>query len=241
MKNTTGSIVLIAAVTAMTSSVLNAQTVLSGRAFVNVNLAAQTEEREINTTLTVPVYGQNASAATTIDVGRGPMFDISGGYRVWQDVAVAVGFSYFSKQGNAVGSASIPSPIFFNQFATVTLGPTSVDRSDKCFYVLGVWFLPISDKIDVALSLGPSFTSVKQELIANLSIPAGTQTATPIVESQSATIAGVNVGIDATYLFTKMYGAGVFVRYNGGSGDLPSATDVKAGGFQVGVGARVRF
>jgi len=42
-------------------------------------------------------------------------------------------------------------------------------------------------------------------------------------------------------LFTPRIGAGVFIRYAGGSVDLPSAPDVKVGGFQIGVGARVRF
>jgi hypothetical protein len=39
----------------------------------------------------------------------------------------------------------------------------------------------------------------------------------------------------------KSYGGGIFVRYNGGSVDLPSAANVKAGGFQMGIGARLRF
>ena len=37
-------------------------------------------------------------------------------------------------------------------------------------------------------------------------------------------------------MFTKMIGAGVFIRYNGGSIDLPDATGLNAGGFQLGIG-----
>ena len=55
----------------------------------------------------------------------------------------------------------------------------------------------------------------------------------------NGTAKGVNVGADVTYLFTKTLGAGVFARYNGGSVSLDSVSDVKAGGFQLGIGARL--
>jgi Outer membrane protein beta-barrel domain len=241
MKKTTFVIAMIAGFILLSSSVIRAQTVLTGKAFVNVNLGVQLDESDFDTTFSQAVYGQTATAATTATIGRGVMFDISGGYRVYRDIAVAVGYSRFGKTGHAKGIASIPSPIFFNQPATVTFDTTDVDRTDNSVYVVAVWFLPISAKTDVAISIGPSFTHVSQDLIANMDIPAGTQTATPIIQRQSGTAAGVNVGLDATYLFTKRYGAGVFIRYNGGHVDLDSASDVKAGGVQIGIGGRLRF
>jgi hypothetical protein len=241
MKKTTYIIAMIAGFTLLSSSVIRAQTVLTGKAFVNVNLAAQLDESDFETTFSQSVYGQTASAATTATIGRGAMFDISGGYRLYRDIAVAVGYSHFGKTGHAKGVASIPNPLFFDQPATVVFDTTDVDRTDHSVYVLAVWFLPISAKTDVAISIGPSFTQVSQDLIANMNIPAGTQTATPVIQHESGTAAGINVGVDGTYLFTKRYGAGVFIRYNGGSVDLDSASDVKAGGFQIGIGGRLRF
>ena len=93
----------------------------------------------------------------------------------------------------------------------------------------------------MAFFAGPTFTNVHQDLVTGIVVPAGTQSAVATVESQSGTAAGVNIGFDASYLFTKYDGVGGFLRYNGGSVDLPAASDVKAGGFQMGIGARLRF
>ena len=74
-----------------------------------------------------------------------------------------------------------------------------------------------------------------------MTVPAGTKTGTPVLGSRSGRGYGVNVGFDANYMVTKMYGGGIFVRYNGATADLDNIGEVKAGGFQMGIGARVRF
>ena len=61
------------------------------------------------------------------------------------------------------------------------------------------------------------------------------------VRAEEGTAKGINIGADISYQFMKMVGAGFFLRYNGGSVDLTTIPDVKAGGLQVGVGARLRF
>ena len=149
-----------------------------------------------------------------------------------------------------VGAASVPSPISFSRPPTqVTINEASASRSDRNVYLVAVWFFPVSEKIDVALAIGPSFTRVQQDLVIDSQafrqniVNAATSGATiaPIVQSESGTAKGINVGVDGQYMFTKMIGAGVFIRYNGGSVDLPDATGVNAGGFQVGIGGRLRF
>jgi hypothetical protein len=40
---------------------------------------------------------------------------------------------------------------------------------------------------------------------------------------------------------TRRYGVGAFIRYAGATVDLPSVSDLKVGGFQIGGGLRVRF
>ena len=72
-------------------------------------------------------------------------------------------------------------------------------------------------------------------------IPPGTQNANPVVETEKKTAIGLNIGVDGSYLFTRNVGAGIFLRYAGAEADLPSAPDLRVGGFQFGVGARVRF
>jgi hypothetical protein len=242
MNKTTSIIVLMAGFALASASQTRAQTPLNGKAFVNINAAAQTRTDTISNGASINnVYGQTATWATTETVDGGALLDISVGYRAWRDLGVAIGFSSFNSTGSAVGSASVPSQIFFNKPNAVTLDLSTAPRTDRNVYLVAMWFYPVRDNIDVAVSIGPSFTRVRQQVVTTVTIPENTSNAVAVVGDESGTARGVNVGVDGAYMFTKLIGAGVFIRYNGGSIDLPSAPGLKVGGFQIGIGARMRF
>jgi len=214
---------------------------LGDKVFVAVNVGAQTGSRTISKDFSFPLYNETATATTTANVGGGPIFDISGGYRITSQFGVALGYSHFGDTGTAQGTASIPSPTFFNRPAAVTIPAVDSKRTDNTTYIVAVGFVPVGEKTDLALFIGPAFTKVSQDLIYTISVPSGTQNVVAPVHTEGATAIGINIGGDLTYQFMKQVGAGVFLRYIGGSVDLPSASDVKAGGFQFGIGARFRF
>ena len=225
----------------MTLAFGSVATAQNGKLFIDVNGGAQTEARSIDNTFSIPIYGQTATVSTTATIPSGGIFDFRIGYKVMSNIGVAIGFSTFSGTGAMGGAASVPSPIFFNRPLAVTIPESPAERKDRSVYVLFVGFVPITDKVELALSIGPTFIRVEQPLITSVSIPAGTQNVSPTVQTQSGTAKGINVGADLNYLFVKQVGAGVFMRYNGGSVDLQSAPALKAGGFQVGIGGRLRF
>ena len=252
MKNITSIIVLMTGLMLASASETRAQTILQGKAFVNVNGGGQMHEsRDLNKSGSFSVYSQTATWATTgLTTIEGGIFDISAGYKVWGDLGFAVGYANFNSTSTAKGAASIPSPIFFNRPASVVVDEVSTTRKDRNVYLVAMWFFPVTEKIDVAVAIGPSFTRVQQDLLTtgsaeftqSLTTAAlSGKNAVPVVHTESGTAKGVNVGVDGTYLFTKWIGAGAFIRYNGGSVDLPSVSDLKAGGFQMGIGARLRF
>ena len=208
--------------------------------FVNVNVGAQPSRRLIEKNQSLPVFGETASISTSQPIRNGAMFDITGGYRVWHGLFVGVGFSSFGRDSDAAVVATIPNPLFFDQPLTVTTTQTALAHTEKGVHLQAVWFIPTIDNIDVSVSIGPSFIHVKQEVVS-AAIPSGTQTLSLTVGSEEGTAKGVTVGVDGNYLFTKNLGAGIFMRYVGGTVDLPSAPDLKVGGFQIGLGARVRF
>jgi hypothetical protein len=214
---------------------------LGDKLTIAINVGAQTRSSTSTTDFTFPVYGQTAAVTTSASVDGGPLFDLSGTYRVMRNVGVGVGYSAFSKTGVAQGAASIPSPIFFNQPATVTIGAVDAKHTENNVYVVVAGFVPITDVIELTLFIGPSFTKVKQDVISSVTVPPGTQSVVSAVQTESGTAKGVNVGADLSYQFTKLVGAGAFIRYNGGSVDLTTLSGVKAGGFQLGIGARLRF
>ena len=131
--------------------------------------------------------------------------------------------------------------MFFNQPQVTEQTVSDLKHTENAFYVQAVYIIPVTAKIDVALGIGPVFIHVNQDLVSNIDVPAGTQAAVPVVETQSKTAVGISLGFDGTYLFTPRIGAGLFLRYAGASADLGSVSDLSVGGAQVGLGLRVRF
>jgi hypothetical protein len=213
----------------------------ANRAFVNVNVGAQPPIRSFGTTVSSALYGETATITTSQGIGNGAIFDISGGYPVWNRVAIAIGYStLFSNTYDSVVVATIPDPLYYNRLKTVNTGATGLKHSENTVYLQAVWLLPVTDKIDIALSVGPSFIKVRQEL-ASSTIPTGTQSVKVEQSVEKGTAKGINVGFDGSYLFTRRLGVGLFVRYSGGSVDLPTVGKLDVGGFQTGMGLRLRF
>jgi opacity protein-like surface antigen len=214
---------------------------LGDKVFLSLNVGAQTRSSTISKDFSFPLYRETATATTGAGIGGGPIFDISGGFRFAPQFGVAVGYSHFGDTGAAQGSASIPNPTFFNRPAAVTISPVDSKRTEHATYVILVGTLPVGEKSDLSLFIGPAFTKVSQDLIYDVSVTPGTQSVLSPVRNEAATAKGINVGGDISYQFMKTVGAGLFVRYIGGTVDLPSISDVKVGGIQFGIGARLRF
>jgi hypothetical protein len=211
------------------------------KVFVNVNFGAQFSKRSLGATVTLPVYEETAALSSTTAISGGALFDISAGYRVWGDFFAALAITSFGDTSEAAYTASVPNPTFFDRPATSAGIIQDLKRKEVGFHPQIVWAYPMTAQIDLALSAGPSFVRLSQDVLQSLIVPAGTQTAIPVVGREKATAVGVHVGADVTYTITPRYGAGVFFRYVTASADLPSIANAKTGGAQFGVGARIRL
>jgi hypothetical protein len=214
---------------------------LGGKLSVDINVGAQTQSSTASSDFSFPIYAQTATVTTTAGIDGGPLFDANVGYRFMRNIGVGLGFTSFSSTSTAQGAATIPSPIFFNNPVSVTLNPVDAKHSEKNVYIIVTGYVPLTNVVELALFIGPSFTKVTQDVINSVTVPPGTQAADATLGSESGTATGVNVGADLTYKLTHLVGVGGFIRYNGGSVDLPTLSNVKAGGFQLGIGARLRF
>ena len=244
----TTSILVMAGVMAAIASEARAQTQPppATLGFVNVNFGTQPSSRTIGRSNSFPVYGETATLTTTQENGDGGIFDITAGYRFGPDLygpnlGVAVGFSNFSNLSDSGVVVTVPDPLIFDRPRTVNTSVADLQHNERGIHLSAVWFMPITNQFDVAFSAGPSFIRVSQDLVSSVTIPPGTQNASPVVATEKKTGVGVNIGVDGSYLFTRNFGAGVFLRYAGAKVDLPSAPDLKVGGFQIGIGARIRF
>src|SRR5207248_4806384 len=122
----------------------------------------------------------------------------------------------------------------------LSIGASGLERTERAVQLQAVWLMPVSDKIDVAWSIGPSFVRVSQQF-ANGTVAPETQNLILSNTTEKGTAKGVNLGFDGNYMFTRRYGVGLFIHYTHGSVDLPSASGVKVGGVQTGLGGRLRF
>jgi Outer membrane protein beta-barrel domain len=213
--------------------------------FAGVNVGFQLQADTITSTNSFTVYAETAAVTATQEVNPGVMIDISAGYRFSRNLGVAIAVSRFSDSSDAEMTAIVPHPLFFNQPRTVTATSEGLDRTELGVHLQAVWFVTVPDalpdEVRIAITGGPTIFSLDQQLIATAAVPAQTQNAVPVVESQSETAVGFNIGVDVTYPLTPRFGVGGFARYAGGSVDLPAAQDAGVGGFQLGVGARVGF
>lgn len=220
-----------------------AQMKWTDKGFANINIGGQAGSHDVQTTTTFTVYDEDARVTTAQKTGGGLLFDLNGGYKVWSNLVVAVGYTFMSDKGDGAVTASIPDPRIFDSPRSVTATASGLSHKENALNFSGVWMVPVTDKVDVGVSFGPTIFFVKHELPGTLTFSEPGPTVTGLTKQNiRKTTGGVNFGVDVTYLLTKKAGIGGILRYTWGSVDLGGGSDkLTVGGFQIGVGARYRF
>jgi hypothetical protein len=229
-----------------TAGPASAQMQWTDKAFASINFGAQAPSQSLASTTTPDIYGEPASFASTQDVGGGAFFDISGGYKVWRNLAVGIGVTHVGSTADLTVNASIPDPLFFDAPRHVVVTVPDAHHSQTAINLTGTWVMPITDKIDIGYQFGPTIFMVSQDL-PGAPAPGAITEPGPVVSSlplvgEDKTTVGIHFGVDRTYMITPRVGVGGIARYSWGSADLAGAEDsLTVGGFQIGAGLRVRF
>jgi hypothetical protein len=212
------------------------------KVFLSVDVGAQPQQRTIETSSSFALYDETATIKSSQPIHNGPMFGVTGGYRLMPHIGVAVGLTMFNaRASDSTVVASIPDLVFFSRPKTVTQTATGLKHSETGVHIQGVWFYPVGAKLEIVIAGGPSVIRVKLDLITNPTVPTGTQNLVVTSSTQSHRGVGFNAGFEGNYFLSARLGVGLFVRYVGGTVDLPAVTGLKVGGAQAGLGARVRF
>ena len=248
----------VLAPTACRALVLLAATLLcAGRAdaqwngFLNINGSVQTDDRTVMHGLTQPVYGETATYEATMTSPGGTVVDAWAGVRVWGDLGIGLGATVLNARGSTAVSGSVPSPLFRNRHRTApALERAGLKHQQVGVHLPVVYMLPVSERIQVAVSAGPSWFRLRHDAITGVTLGGEVAPYTGIGIADFATAVeegsglGYNAGLDVTYLLIRNFGVGLFLRYTGGSVqiDFPDgAKSVKVGGAQGGAGLRFRF
>jgi hypothetical protein len=226
-------------------SVAHAQMRWQDRGFVGASIGAQGGGNDVTVNLSRPVYGEQMLIDATHDVGGGLLWDVAGGYKVWRNLVAGIAYSQFSTEGDVTANVTVPHPLFTDAPRAGTTTASGAERSERAVHFVASWMIPVTDKIDVALSGGPSIFFVAQDLVRDVPFtersPVGeVDLGAPVISRSSETGAGFNVGAELTYLVRPRWGAAAFLRYTGASVSTGEA-DLDAGGVHFGVGLRYRF
>jgi hypothetical protein len=226
------------------SAPARAQSAWTDRGFVNVSGFFQPSSSFSNTVQPTD-FAEPSVVDTTYKTGSVPGFEAEGGARLWRNLAIGVGVSWFSKDTAGAVSAQVPHPFFFNKPRAVS-GDANLSRDETAVHLEALWMVPLAIRWQLALSGGPSWFSVHQDVVSDVAI---TQTypydsatfASATTVHRSASKAGFNAGADVTFLLRPRVGLGFGVMFSHASVPLDDTLTVDAGGAHVGGGLRVRF
>lgn len=237
------NVVLAAALTLAAAVPAQAQVQWEDRGFVNLSGLAQAASRDVAITGSFELYDEESTFDGRREISSGGLFDVSAGVRVWRNLAAGIGFSRFANSANPEIVALVPDVLLFDSPHQQVVSAGELNHSEKAVHLSAVWFWPVTEKVDFALSAGPSVFNVSQDTvtITDANVEPGTSTLTGVTRAAiSETSVGFNVGIDVTYLLTPRIGAGLLLRYAGAEPEV-GGTTFDVGGFQVGAGLRMRF
>lgn len=217
--------------------------------YLAVGAVYQASSSSFTDTLAFPLFAETETVTTTYKVDAARGIDVSGGVRIWRNLAVGAGVTRLSKTNSAAVTASLPHPFFFNTPRQVAGVADGVQHEETAVHIQVAWVAPI-DRWQITMFGGPSFFNVTQGLVSDITVndpyPHDTATFTSAaVQQQSGSKLGFHAGVDVAFMFSRNIGVGGVVRFaratvsvNNANG---TAVEVDAGGTQVGGGLRVRF
>jgi Outer membrane protein beta-barrel domain len=220
------------------------------RISASINFGAQAGSHDLSQQFTPTIYNETAIIDVAQTYESGPLFDIGGSYSLFGNWGVGVAYSHTSGDGNATIAAQIPHPEHFDDPRSAVASAEGLDHKEDQVHIAVLYRYLVSPKLDVTFGVGPTFFNVKQQLVPSVTVtdtfPVTSVSVTPKVAEGSDSAVGVNLSADATYMVTDMIGAGVLIRFARSTAEITTeeasqSTDVKAGGFQIAAGVRVRF
>ena len=204
-----------------------------GRAFVMVNVGAQTKSPDFGYEFVTTLWEQTATARLDTPGKTGVTFDVGAGLRLVQNLGVGVTYSRYSNQRTATLTATIPNPL--TQYPSwifppgyVLGGPETLEqhmplqRAEDVVHIQAIYRVPIGNRIQLGAFGGPSYFRCTDDHVTRfwlLEDPAGPLDwsvaffdISQMIDRGSAW--GYHGGGSFTYLAAKHVGVGMTVRYS---------------------------
>jgi len=218
---------------------------------IAVNGGRQMESVGITDNVVFTEFAEEGDFDARYPDADGPMFDLNGRVRLVGNFAVGAGVSVVSRRGSADITARLPHPFRFERHRVVEGTSAALQRRELTVNLHAAWIVPIASSADLTLFGGPTFVSLKQDLVRSVAYdhayPYEVAGFADVVHSRrTASAVGFVAGADLTYYFSRIAGFGGTVQFNRASitlnsGDGIDTVDTDTGGLQATAGLRLRF
>jgi hypothetical protein len=247
--NTRATCVFAVALAVAVSSPARAQS-WPERVHVSVNGAFQATTNDFSDRFEFERNIETGSTEVDYRVQKGFIFDGGGGVRLWKNLAAGVAVSSFTREESAATRSNFPHPFFFEQPREVTGDATGVKRSETAVHIQAMYLVNPGGRLRFVLSGGPSFFSVEQDLVTEVTIaetfPFDAATfASAQKTREKGSAPAFNVGADVMWMLGRRFGVGGVIRFSRAAIDLDApggrTITVDAGGVYAGGGVRLLF
>jgi hypothetical protein len=232
------------------------------RGWVDVNFGvAVPAEDTFQMSATGELFDEPATLGASYALPRGASFDFGGGVMLTPMFGVGVSFSGTAHEDVATLSARIPHPILPNVYATDTSETDQkLQRIEGGVNIQAMVVAAQSDHFRFRVFGGPTYFRVQQDAVTAIHFNQVFLIFQPVntididqfdSERIEGTGWGFHAGADASFFFNRVIGVGGMAKFSRGNVDLEDTlataigdddvVTVKAGGFQVGGGLRLKF
>ncbi len=195
-------------------------------------------------------YAETAVVTTSQKVGAGYVTDLALQVRLHRGLGLLVGYSFGSRDASGTYAAQRPHPLYLDQPRTAQ-GELGGYRYTENTVHADVAYGAVHGKLEWVLFAGPSFFQVKPDMLDQLSYAEQypydqlTVTSAPSRRLDVSKV-GFNVGGGLDWRLSRLFGAGVQVRYAAAQVKVqatPEASQatIDAGGLQLAGGVRLHF
>ena len=213
--------------------------------YISFNALVDVDSATYDTVTDLEINAEPTQVTATHDFGLQPVFDISAGGRIKGNFGFGLAFSYAKRSEDAHVTGAIPHPFYFGQPRALD-GTTPLDREDIAVHIQGMYLVQVSRPFQISLYGGPTWFRVNHDTIRTITFheeyPFDTVTLDTVsIDTLEASRWGYNVGVDASYFFSRQIGVQGIARYSIATITLGTAPPQDIGGLQVGAGLRIRY
>jgi hypothetical protein len=213
------------------------------------NAGAGAAAPSLNDRFTFEMHAEDATVAADYRSRAAVLIDGGFAVRIRKAIGIGVAVSRFSGEDRAGIEAQIPYPFDFDVFREVSGTTPGLDHTELGYHVQVQYSRPVSRRLRLVLSAGPTVFSVRRQLVETVQVDEEYPFETATFRSANSRIAtgtgiGFNAGADVVWPLGRNTGVGAMVRYARGTADLKGparATKVDTGGVQGGAGLRIYF